>query len=152
MADKTTFVIAECTRAEAPSLTSLALALWPDCSFETELEHYTAAISSKNQACFMARFGEEFIGFVHVTLRTDHVEGTSSSPVAYIEGIYVKPALRKQGVAKLLLAEAESWGKSKGCSEMGSDTELLNMGSIAFHHRVGFSESARVVCFAKPIK
>ena len=40
-------------------------------------------------------------------IRTDHVPGSNfGSPVGYLEGIYVTPAFRRQGIATKLFSEA----------------------------------------------
>lgn len=70
-------------------------------------------------------------------------------PVAYIEGIYVKPAYQKQGIAKELVKIAENWVKEKGFTQIASDTESGNLGSIDFHTKSGFTEVERIVCFIK---
>ena len=84
-------------------------------------------------------------------MRHDYVEGTSSSPVGYLEGIYVLPDHRHEGVARQLLKECERWAKSKGCSEFASDCELTNTESLQFHLNVGFEEANRIICFTKRI-
>ena len=84
-------------------------------------------------------------------MRCDYVEGTDSSPVGYLEGIYVAEAYRKQGFAKALLAACESWAKTKGCSEFASDCELTNTQSLQFHLRMGFEEANRIICFTKKL-
>jgi aminoglycoside 6'-N-acetyltransferase I len=37
----------------------------------------------------------EPVGLVEASIRTDYVNGTSSSPVAFLEGIYVIPEARR---------------------------------------------------------
>ena len=91
------------------------------------------------------------VGFVHVALRADYVEGADSSPVGYVEGIYVLPEFRKKGMSKKLILEAEEWSKSKGCVQIASDIEDENVVSYAFHVGVGFKEVNRVICFIKNI-
>jgi aminoglycoside 6'-N-acetyltransferase I len=36
-------------------------------------------------------------GLVEAALRTNYVNGTSSTPLAFIEGMYVAPQFRRQG-------------------------------------------------------
>jgi len=79
------------------------------------------------------------------------VEGTDSSPVGYLEGIFVEEEFRKKGYAKELLASCERWAKEMGCTEFASDCELENTGSLAFHLRMGFMEANRVICFTKKL-
>ncbi len=42
------------------------------------------------------------LGFIEGSIRTDYVNGTESSPVGFIEGIYVVPAGRRKGGARQL--------------------------------------------------
>lgn len=94
------------------------------------------------------------VGFVEVALRTDYVNGTSSSPVGFIEGIYVIPSARQQGVARALVQMAEAWARTNGCREMASDARIENEASHAMHRALGFVETMRVVYFHKdlPVK
>ncbi|MDA1189786.1 MAG: GNAT family N-acetyltransferase [Chloroflexi bacterium] len=88
-------------------------------------------------------------GFAEVALRSDYVEGCDTSPVAFLEGIYVRPEFRRRGVARLLVKAAEDWGRSKGCTEFASDALLDNTVSHQMHRRLGFEETDRVVYFKK---
>jgi aminoglycoside 6'-N-acetyltransferase I len=76
-------------------------------------------------------------------------EGCSTSPVAYLEGIWVEEAARRQGVARALVRVAEDWGRGLGLQEIASDTEVGNVESQAFHRGVGFEEAGQVVCFRR---
>jgi GNAT superfamily N-acetyltransferase len=57
----------------------------------------------------------------------------------YIEGIYVRPECRRQGIGRALVAAAEEWAISRGCSEMASDCLLENSESEFFHRELGYS-------------
>ncbi|MDY3279655.1 MAG: GNAT family N-acetyltransferase [Eubacteriales bacterium] len=82
-------------------------------------------------------------------LRRNYVEDCSSSPVGYLEGLYVAPACRGQGIARALLAQCEKWAKPCGCAEFASDCELDNTDSLSFHLNTGFTEAGRIICFCK---
>ena len=136
---------------DLPILAELACQLWPDHTVE---EMYTefAEILAKNDAAYFLAYAEETaIGFAQCQLRHDYVEGTDSSPVGYLEGIYVADGYRKQGVARELLSACESWAKTKGCTEFASDCELENTQSLQFHLNVGFEEANRIICFTKKL-
>lgn len=90
---------------------------------------------------------ERPIAFISLSLRHDYVEGTSSRPVGYIEGIYVRQEHRKMGIARELVAFARRWSAERGCAELASDCLLENEVSRAFHRRVGFQEANVIVCF-----
>ena len=91
------------------------------------------------------------VAFMSLSLRHDYVEGTDSSPVGYLEGIYVKPDFRKSGIAAEMVEFAKEWVVSKGCTELASDCELDNEDSRLFHSKIGFEEANRIVCFVMKI-
>lgn len=100
---------------------------------------------------FLYCINGEAAAFVSLSLRNDYVEGTSTRPVGYIEGIYVRPAHRKKGIAKELVAFAGEWSRTRGCRELASDCLLENEASRLFHRRVGFKEANTIVCFTMDI-
>ena len=132
-------------------LTELACQLWPHHTVEEMRTEYAETITKPDAAFFLAFAQETAVGFAQCQLRYDYVEGTDSTPVGYLEGIYVAQAYRKQGVAKALLTACESWAKTKGCCEFASDCELDNAQSFQFHLRVGFEEANRIICFTKKL-
>jgi aminoglycoside 6'-N-acetyltransferase I len=54
-------------------------------------------------------------GFVEASLRSDYVNGTETSPVAFLEGIYVAPEHRHQGIAAQLVSAVAEGATSRGC-------------------------------------
>lgn len=133
------------------TLTKLACQLWPHYTVE-EMEAEMGAILAQPDAAFFLAFDRETpIGFAQCQLRHDYVEGTDSSPVGYLEGIYVMEIYRHNGIAKQLLHACEAWAKEKGCKEFASDCELDNSQSLQFHLNVGFEEANRIICFTKKI-
>lgn len=126
------------------SWAELCAALWPD---QTADELLDMDDNDGKDTEFLYYLSEEAIAFLSLSLRTDYVEGTSTSPVGYIEGIYVKPEYRGMGIAKALIEFAKDWSRKQGCTEMASDCTLDNEASRAFHSRVGFQEANTIVCF-----
>ena len=59
----------------------------------------------------------EALAGLAIQMWTDHVSEdlTESSPVGYLEGIFVSEGFRKQGIAAELLTECEKWAKEKIC-------------------------------------
>jgi aminoglycoside 6'-N-acetyltransferase I len=93
----------------------------------------------------------EPVALVEGAIRTDYVNGTKVSPVVFLEGIYVQPDFRLQGIAKKLTDKIIEWGSSKGIKEMASDALLNNLDSHATHKALGFQETERVVYFKREI-
>lgn len=90
------------------------------------------------------------IGFVEVSLR-NYAEGCDSSPVPYVEGLYVTESARRRNVGRLLMAAAEDWAKANGFTEMASDTQIENTASLAAHQAYGFTEIERIACLRKAL-
>ncbi|MDH3649272.1 MAG: GNAT family N-acetyltransferase [Saprospiraceae bacterium] len=135
-----------------PDLAHLMVALWPELSFTEAYKDCENKISTDGETTFLALHSDSsYSGFITVSIRFEHVEGMHSSPIGYLEGIYVKPSFRQQGIGKLLLSHAENWCKQKGCHEMGSDAVLDNSTSHRFHNKAGFQEVNRLVCYRKEL-
>lgn len=133
-------------------LTNLAILLYDEHQFEEMLEENSALINDKNEAIFLCFDEDNAIGFSHCSLRNDYVEGTHGGTIGYLEGIYVLPQYRKNGIARTLVGHCEKWIKEKGCKEFASDCQLDNDGSYAFHLKIGFKEVNRMICFAKGLQ
>jgi aminoglycoside 6'-N-acetyltransferase I len=88
------------------------------------------------------------VGFAELSIRT-YAEDCETDRVAYLEGWYVDPEFRRQGVGRALIAAAEEWGIRQGCTEFGSDAELENELSAVAHRALGFEETVRLRCFRK---
>lgn len=131
------------------SLIGLVTELWPEEDVVEAYENYKAILTSGQEACYLVRQGEQYVAFIHVTIRNDYVEGANSWPIAYVEGVYVKPDFQKQGIASKLISVAEAWAREKGIKQLASDAELTNVQSINFHKQVGFTEAGKIVCFIK---
>jgi aminoglycoside 6'-N-acetyltransferase I len=145
-------MIKPCTAPDSDWL-ALRIALWPTQDEEAHREEMEQLCAQPERyAQFMAYADDGNVqGFVEIALRTDYVNGTNSSPVAFLEGIYVRETFRDRGVARALLAKAEQWALSHNCSEIASDALLENTGSRAMHRSLGFQETERVVYFRKQL-
>jgi len=139
------------TAADLPDIASMMVLLWPECDVNEELISNRALLLSEKDTLLVAKVGEQTAGFIHLSLRYEFVEGTQSSPVGYIEAIYVQKEHRKTGAGRALVAAGENWCRTHGCQEMASDTELENTASTDFHESVGFEAKNRIVCFAKKL-
>ncbi len=132
---------------DAQVLAKLSIRLWPGHTVKEMEQSFRELLNQPDAACFLA----EDKGFAQCQLRHDYVEGTDSSPVGYLEGIYVDEAHRGKGVAAQLLQACEKWASDMGCTEFASDCELDNLTSQKFHETLGFTEANRIVCYTKKL-
>lgn len=147
------FMIIPCASIEQPGWLQLRQALWPEGSAEEHLtEMASFFVAPDRYAQFMA-YTETGLaaGFVEAAKRFDYVNGTNTSPVAFLEGIYVVPECRRSGIGAALVAAVSAWARSVGCSELASDASLENESSHAMHRALGFQETERVVYFLKEL-
>ncbi|MBI5393384.1 GNAT family N-acetyltransferase [Candidatus Woesearchaeota archaeon] len=130
----------------------MGLLLWPKHSKNELKKEFKDILKSKREETFLCKDDEgKYIGFINLSLRYEHVPGATSSTVGYVEGIFIKEEYRKKGIAKKLIDTGERWAKSKGCKEIGSDAELHNKASQAFHKRLGFKENEIILHFIKKV-
>lgn len=131
----------------------LRRSLWPDCSPSRqwlEIQQF-AASQSPGVVIVAERDSGGLCGFAEVSIRHEHVDGTSSAPVAYLEAWYIEPEFRRRGIGRQLLEAAEAWALAQGLRELASDTELDNTAGVAMHVSCGFRETSRAVHFVKTI-
>ncbi|HPF17205.1 MAG TPA: hypothetical protein P5107_09695 [Thermotogota bacterium] len=74
--------------SDVEELTEMALDLWKDHDYDELKDMFHEALLNDDECIFISREQDDVTGFIHLTLRTDYVEGSNSSPVGYIEGIY----------------------------------------------------------------
>src|SRR5215207_3632454 len=103
----------------------LRRALWPHCIPERHArEMHEYATHDRPFATFAAvETGGRVEGFVEASIRAG-AEGCVSHSIGYIEGVYVKSALCRRGIGRSLVAAAEAWARSRGCTEMASDCDV----------------------------
>lgn len=139
------------TRDDVPVIAQLSVELWPDNDEAEMAGEFLDLLEDEEAALYIARYKDKGIGFAHVQLRHDYVEGCETSPVGYLEAIYVREVYRFLGVGRALLDEAENWARVMGCEEFASDAELPNDDSFNFHMATGFTEANRIICFKKDL-
>lgn len=137
---------------DAPDWIAMRSALWPGGGDGgTHADDINRLLADADDTVnLIARDGSgHAVGFAEASLRRDYVNGCETTPVAFLEGIYVVPEARGRGVAKALVAAVEDWARASGVSELGSDAAPDNMASLKMHHALGFEETQRVVFFRK---
>ena len=134
------------------SWATLRNALWPDQPLQElldEAEAYFATDDPRLAAVLVAeKAGEGLVGFAELSLRP-YAEDCRTSPVAFLEGWYVAPSVRRQGIGRALVRAGEKWGRAQGCQEFGSDTQFDNTTSIAAHLALGFDDAGALRSFRK---
>jgi aminoglycoside 6'-N-acetyltransferase I len=138
--------------ADASEWARLRTALWPESPDDHPPE--IAAYFEDPPTWAVCLLAEEpdgrIAGFAEMGLR-NYAEGCATSPVGYLEGIWVEPDRRDSGVGRALVEAGAGWARSLGCRELASDRALDNEASGVFHTALGFDEVIRIVCYKKEL-
>ena len=145
--------IIHCTLEQLDELLPFRPLLWPD---DLECDHRAdahRALTNPDAVTFLARDeAGQSIGFAEASIRRDYVNGCATSPVGFLEAIYVDEPARGRGVARALVTAVEEWARSRGCSELASDAYLASEHAHRMHEALGFQETERVVYFRKVLR
>lgn len=149
-------VVRPTREADFAAVARLRAELWPEGSVEEHASELPGWLADEGCCAFVAAVerrdgAREIVGFVEGRLRS-HADGCATGPVGYLEGWYVAPDRRRQGVGRALFTAFEGWARERGCRELASDTWPENKASIAAHCRLGFQEVDRVVTFRKSLE
>jgi aminoglycoside 6'-N-acetyltransferase I len=146
-------IIERCSSLDQPGWLDFRLALWTDATVEDHRGYMAIALAQPERFLQLTMYDDKRtpIGFIEGSIRTDYVNGTESSPVGFVEGVYVVPEWRRKGVARHLFAAIGDWAQARGCRELASDALLENEVSQRAHKALGFREAERVVYFVKKL-
>lgn len=139
---------------DAPVWLRMRQTLWPDEGspwHASEVEQFFAGrLSMPLEVLLAVDHSGVVVGFAELSIRA-YAEDCVTDRVAYLEGWYVVPEARRQGVGRALVAAAEAWALARGCTEFGSDALLDNEPSAAAHRALGFVETVQIRCFRKAL-
>lgn len=131
--------------------------LWPSASAEEHAREMAPLLAGKTPTnlpwtIFLAEASDgQVIGFVEAQLRSCADGCDPAHPVGYVEGWYVMPEYRRRRVGAQLIAAAEAWARTHGCTEMASDTWIDALESQHAHQALGFEVVDRCVHYRKPL-
>lgn len=121
--------------------------LWPDDGDHAgEIEAYLAAPVVGAMVLVLEVAPGRLAGFIELAERA-HAEGCITSPVAYVEGIFVEAPMRRRGAARRLVDAGAEWARAAGHQELASDAYADNRTGRRLHLDAGFEEVAQITCF-----
>jgi aminoglycoside 6'-N-acetyltransferase I len=143
--------IREAGAGDAPVWAAMRAMLWPEGSAAEHAHDVRNYFDHPRRAVAFLAFDADgtAIAFAEATVRSDYVNGTDTSPVGFLEGWYVDPSRRSQGVGRGPVAAVERWTRQPECTDLASDAWLADVPSQHAHVACGFEETERVVCFCK---
>ena len=133
--------------ADVPEVRRMRRILWPTAPDEEvdellDRDDYIVLVADNPEGGLLA--------FAEVGQRS-YAEGCKTSPVGYLEGIWVEPSARRTAVGRQLVMAGIDWARDLGLTDFASDCAIHNEVSFAFHVGLGFRETDRIICFAQTI-
>ena len=143
--------IERCASLDQPGWLAMRMALWADASADDHRGYMAISLAQPERFLQLMMYDgmHQAVGFIEGSIRGDYVNGTETSPVGFVEGVYVVPEWRRKGVARQLFAAIGDWARARGCRELASDALLDNEASQRAHRALGFEETERVVYFRR---
>lgn len=130
----TDVTVRKMTSADFSCWLEMRTLLWSDCPIEEHKQEILEQLNSpQSLQAFIIELKNEPIGFLE-------------------EGWFVKGLYRMRGYGKNLVEAAETWTVEMGYSQIASDTEDFNVGSIVAHNKLGYIEQFRAYGEVKFIK
>lgn len=136
---------------DSKTLAQMAVNIWDNDSISDLAAEFDDMTENPKCISFIKYIEDKPVGFANASLRYDYVEGCDTSPVGYLEGIYVLDNYRSKNIARDLVRACEHWARDKACVEFASDCQMSNLDSLSFHKAVGFEETNRIICFNKKL-
>jgi aminoglycoside 6'-N-acetyltransferase I len=89
-------IVRPCTSEHLDSWVRLRQRLWPDETLDDHRSHARSLLKRPSDAAgYLACEADgTVVAFAEATLRQDYVNGCNSSPVGFLEGLYVGPRYR----------------------------------------------------------
>jgi GNAT superfamily N-acetyltransferase len=120
---------------------------WPE--GKTIIDEYVSYLetqcASHDGRVMVADSDGEILGFVCVVATTRGDSPDDPATFAWVHDIFVRPEHRRQGVATALMAEAESFVRSRGARELRLGVLDRNADARALYRGLGFRDYMRVL-------
>ena len=91
-------MIRKAAKEDVICIAEMAIMMWDCHSVEELAEEFVAILDNEECAIYLIfdNIDNMPIGFAQCGLRHDYVEGTESSPVGYLEGIFIREGYRSE--------------------------------------------------------
>lgn len=109
--------------SDAATWEAMRTELWPDGATDhaTEIAMFFAGTLTEPVAVLVAQnLAGVIVGFVELSIRVN-VADLASKRVGYVEGLYVSPNFRHNGIGRKLLQASRIWTRRQKCTAFASD-------------------------------
>jgi ribosomal protein S18 acetylase RimI-like enzyme len=107
-------------------------------------EWFDEILANANKTIIVAELDETIVGLVQLTLATNPDDPIfRPRKYVYVEDLAVAGWQRRQGIGRLLMAQARDWALAQGVSEIELDVWELNKWGISFYEALGYTTIRR---------
>ncbi len=89
-------MIRKALKKDARIIADLAVLMWDNNSVDELADEFSSLLSKDDAQIFLKYEGDIPVGFAQCQLRYDYVEGTETTPVGYLEGVFVAEGCRNR--------------------------------------------------------
>ena len=133
------------TISDAADLARLTHQLGYEMSAAEAATRLTRVLARPDHKVLIAEANGATVGWIHASL-SEHLDADTS---VLIEGIVVNSAHRRQGIGEMLLAQAEAWGRERGCSMVRLRSTSTRLKAHKFYEKLGYTNVKAQFAFAK---
>lgn len=134
-------------RTDAEAVTKLSAQLGYETTPSQLTRRFLAPGQDPNNGLFVTVHDAEVVGWLHVYgVRLLETDG-----YAEIGGVVVNAAVRRQGVGRLLVQQAEAWTAAQGFGELRLRSGLHRGEAHAFYKRLGYKLTKTSHMFRKEV-
>ena len=100
------------------------------------LERFQQAVA--NRELFVARIGDQVVGYVNLRVREQKVPGLVYRKVMVLDEICVADGLRDQGIGTQMVSEVKVLAKAFRCTDLQLSVYPQNDEAVSFYQKCGF--------------
>lgn len=102
------------------------------------------ALTNANGKLWVIETEHEIAGFARLSKKTRRDEKGMVIPYVKLHDIYVKPSVRRSGIASQLIAASVQWAKQQGCKEMILNVYTHNTAARKLYSVMNFCEAEQL--------
>ncbi len=143
----TSISIQSAQASDAPTIAELTEELGYEVSVAETERRLTGILDDDDHAVFVARLGDEVIGWVHVA----GMKRLEATFFAELGGLVVKETARRHGVGRRLVEAATRWARDAGYRTLRVRSNVVRPEAPRFYESVGFSRVKDQQVFARKL-
>jgi ribosomal protein S18 acetylase RimI-like enzyme len=101
--------------------------------------HWQQSIGKLDATTFVAEQSGRVVAFITISLVTESNPLLQPMQVARVGSVCVSAQLRRQGIGRSLMAQAERWAHERGAGDIRLNVWAFNAEALRFYDELGFA-------------